>query len=96
MLIPPIQKSLQSSLLEIVAEVLERQKKRRDKLAAVLRENKKRLGQVEHEVNLITGPIPQGLTERLDIEIQKLRAECQAMLRSSKYSKSYFYKKCLK
>ncbi|XP_061402298.1 myb-like protein AA [Musca vetustissima] len=69
---------------EIVAEVLERQKKRRDKLAAALRENKKRLGQVEQEVNLITGTIPDGLAERLDTEIQRLRSECQAMLRSSK------------
>ncbi|XP_011296342.2 dual specificity protein kinase splA isoform X1 [Musca domestica] len=68
---------------EIVAEVLERQKKRRDKLAAALRENKKRLGQVEQEVNLITGTIPDGLAERLDTEIQRLRSECQAMLRSS-------------
>ncbi|XP_075169464.1 TAK1-associated binding protein 2 isoform X2 [Haematobia irritans] len=68
---------------EFVAEILERQKKRRDKLAAALRENKKRLVQVEHEVNLITGPIPMGLAERLDIEIEKLRAECQAMIRSS-------------
>lgn len=64
---------------------MQRQKKKRDKLAAALREYKKRLGNVEQEINLLTGTIPtEGLSERLDEEITKLRRDCQDMLRSSK------------
>ncbi|XP_037813060.1 gamma-gliadin-like, partial [Lucilia sericata] len=65
-------------------EILQRQKEKRDKLAAALRNYKKRLGNVEQEINLLTGTIPtQGLSERLDEEITKLRRDCQDMLRSS-------------
>ncbi|XP_065366588.1 transcription factor SPT20 homolog isoform X2 [Calliphora vicina] len=65
-------------------EILQRQKKKRDKLAAALREYKKRFGNVEQEINLLTGTIPtEGLSERLDEEITKLRRDCNDMLRSS-------------
>ncbi|KAM7345116.1 TAK1-associated binding protein 2 isoform 2-T3 [Cochliomyia hominivorax] len=65
-------------------EILQRQKKKRDKLAAALREYKKRLGNVEQEINLLTGSVPtEGLSERLDEEIRKLRRDCQDIVRSS-------------
>ena len=64
---------------------MQRQKKRRDRLAEALRSRKKTLSQVEHDINLLTGNIvTEGLSEKLDEEIRKLRRDCEAMLRNSK------------
>ena len=64
---------------------MQRQKKRRDRLAEALRARKKTLGQVEQDINLLTGNKPtEGLSERLDEDIRQLRRDCEAMLRNSK------------
>uniref|UniRef100_A0A1B0ADE0 CUE domain-containing protein n=1 Tax=Glossina pallidipes TaxID=7398 RepID=A0A1B0ADE0_GLOPL len=80
-----------------LAEVLQRQKKKRDKLAAVLRENKRRLNQVKEEINVLTEPVEPGFSEMLENDVKRLRIECQAMLneienvrRCSDDNNSYF------
>ncbi|XP_037887214.1 myb-like protein AA isoform X2 [Glossina fuscipes] len=65
---------------DFLAEVLQRQKKKRDKLAAVLRENKRRLNQVKEEINVLTEPVEPGFSEMLENDVKRLRIECQAML----------------
>lgn len=59
---------------------MQRQKKKRDKLAAVLRENKRRLNQVKEEINVLTEPVEPGFSEMLENDVKRLRIECQAML----------------
>ncbi|XP_062132063.1 ataxin-2 homolog isoform X1 [Drosophila sulfurigaster albostrigata] len=65
---------------EAHAATIERQKTRRDKLANVLRDNKKRLLSLEQEINILTEPIPVGESERLDRDIRKLTDDCQRLL----------------
>lgn len=62
------------------AKIIERQKQRRDKLANALRENKKRLLMLEQEINILTEPVPEGESERLDRDIKKLTEDCQRLL----------------
>ncbi|XP_036333972.1 transcription factor mef2A [Rhagoletis pomonella] len=61
-------------------ENIKRQKTRRDKLATALRENKKKLGHVEEEINILIENLNPGESERLDHEIERLRTDCQLML----------------
>ncbi|KAH8298454.1 hypothetical protein KR044_003569 [Drosophila immigrans] len=65
---------------EAHAATIERQKTRRDKLANVLRDNKKRLLSLEQEINILTEPVPVGESERLDRDIRKLTEDCQRLL----------------
>ncbi|EDW10525.2 uncharacterized protein Dmoj_GI18499 [Drosophila mojavensis] len=65
---------------EAHAKIIERQKQRRDKLANALRENKKRLLMLEQEINILTEPVPEGESERLDRDIKKLTEDCQRLL----------------
>ncbi|XP_022225219.2 mediator of RNA polymerase II transcription subunit 15 isoform X2 [Drosophila obscura] len=65
---------------EARAATIERQKQRRDKLANVLRDNKKRLLVLEQEINILTEPVPVGESERLDRDIKKLTEDCQRLL----------------
>ncbi|XP_030380029.1 probable serine/threonine-protein kinase nek3 isoform X2 [Scaptodrosophila lebanonensis] len=66
--------------LEAHRATIERQKKRRDKLANALRDNKKRLSELEQEINILTEPVPVGASERLDKDIKKLKDDCQYLL----------------
>ncbi|SPP72767.1 putative uncharacterized protein DDB_G0271606 isoform X1 [Drosophila guanche] len=65
---------------EARAATIERQKKRRDKLANALRDNKKRLLVLEQEINILTEPVPVGESERLDRDMKKLTEDCQRLL----------------
>ncbi|EDV37008.1 uncharacterized protein Dana_GF13242, isoform A [Drosophila ananassae] len=67
-------------LEEAHATTIERQKKRRDKLANALRDNRKRLLVLEQEINILTEPVPLGESERLDKDIKKLTEDCQRLL----------------
>ncbi|CAD7012241.1 homeobox protein 5 isoform X2 [Ceratitis capitata] len=64
----------------VFIETIKRQKTRRDKLATALRENKKKIGDVEEEINMLTEPLNPSESSRLDYEIERLRNDCQQML----------------
>uniref|UniRef100_A0A6P4EJK9 Ataxin-2 homolog isoform X1 n=1 Tax=Drosophila rhopaloa TaxID=1041015 RepID=A0A6P4EJK9_DRORH len=65
---------------EVHAATIERQKKRRDKLANALRDNKKKLLVLEQEINILTEPVPLGESERLDRDIMQLTEDCNRLL----------------
>lgn len=67
----------------------------KQRLSIELENDRKRLTQMQREINTLRSPIPAGGTTRLIDEIQRLRHSCKQMVQeveeAGPYSKCYFF-----